>query len=278
MGRSFAVWASALLLVWDPFKSAHAALLPVAPLSDTVMDQAALMSRAEQVQTRHRLADLQRTRGIQFVVVTLQSLSDEDIEGCALRHAEAYKLGQKGRDDGVLLLVARAEKQVRFEVGYGLEGALPDVAARRLIDKVHQAHPQGIDGSVVVALVSEASDWLEQHAPPAAQRRDLAEPLIEPAWGLGLAAVGVALALGWFTLGRRRLDAQPFQPLRPIQRPQAGHAGTFRDSLWYSVLLGWLFSGRGRRGGPRGGGSDGGPPSPRGGGGGFGGGGASGRW
>ena len=71
--------------------------------------------------------------GRQFVVLTLPSLGDEILEDFSLKVARAWKLGRKGQDDGILLLVARDDHKVRFEVGYGLEGSLPDALCGRII-------------------------------------------------------------------------------------------------------------------------------------------------
>lgn len=256
---------------------------PIAPLTDRVMDEAHLLSPGQVVRLRQQLAALERSRKVQFVVSILETLDGEPIEDRALRMGEAYRLGRKGIDDGLLLVVARQERQVRFEVGYGLESELSDVVASRLIDATRAAHPNGPDGEGVLELASQAAQLLEARLPPPAVRRALVEPLIDRTVGLGLlAALGVG-SLVWLTWGRRRMDSLPFRPLRPPPRAQAGHAGSFRNSLWYSVLIGWLLGGRGGRGSRRGGdggglGGDDRDGPPRGGGGGFGGGGASGRW
>jgi uncharacterized protein len=68
-----------------------------------------------------------------LVVLMVRSTGDQDIESYSLAVAEANKIGRKGTDDGVLLLVAKDDRHVRIEVGYGLEGAIPDAATARII-------------------------------------------------------------------------------------------------------------------------------------------------
>lgn len=96
---------------------------------------------AEQTQAlQTRLAQLEQATGSQFAVLLIDSTEPEAIEQYAFRAAEAWKLGRSGVDDGVLLLVAVADRRLRIEVGYGLEGALPDARANRIIDQYITPH------------------------------------------------------------------------------------------------------------------------------------------
>ncbi len=72
----------------------------------------------------------------QIAVLTLPTLDGESVEGYATRVFESWKLGQKGKDNGVLVVVVPKDRKMRIEVGYGLEGTLPDVAAARIIRNV----------------------------------------------------------------------------------------------------------------------------------------------
>ena len=76
-----------------------------------------------------KLAAFERETSNQVVVLTLPSLQGDDIDQFSIRVAEAWKIGQKGRDNGVLLVIAQAERKVRIEVGMGLQGVLPDITA-----------------------------------------------------------------------------------------------------------------------------------------------------
>ena len=72
-------------------------------------------------------------KGSQIAVLIVPSTQPEEIEQYGIRAAEAWKLGRKGVDDGAILIVAKNDRRVRIEVGYGLEGALPDAIASRII-------------------------------------------------------------------------------------------------------------------------------------------------
>ena len=93
-------------------------------------------------QRRHRVADARPCRtfearkGSQIAVLIVPTTAPEAIEQYSIRVAEAWKIGRKKVDDGAILLVAKDDHKLRIEVGYGLEGALTDVAARRIIDEI----------------------------------------------------------------------------------------------------------------------------------------------
>ncbi len=109
--------------------------LTVPALTARVTDQTATLSVAEQAALDGRLADLEARKGSQIAVLILPTARPESIEQFSLRVAEAWKLGRKGVDDGILLLVAKDDREVRVEVGYELEGAIPDATANRVIDE-----------------------------------------------------------------------------------------------------------------------------------------------
>ena len=110
-----------------------AAALDVPYLSGRVNDEARLFNASTSASLDRTLKDYEAKTGRQFVVLTLPSLGDEVLEDYSLKVARAWKLGTKGKDDGILLLVARDDHKVRFEVGYGLEGDLPDARCGRII-------------------------------------------------------------------------------------------------------------------------------------------------
>ncbi len=82
------------------------------------------------------LADLERTDSTQVAVLTIPSLDGDAMSDFAIRVAEAWKVGQKGEDNGVILLVSKADRKIRIEVGYGLEGVLTDVLSSQIIRNV----------------------------------------------------------------------------------------------------------------------------------------------
>ncbi|MGL4505914.1 MAG: TPM domain-containing protein, partial [Aeromonas sobria] len=120
-----------------PFLLLWTAALQAAPdfpaLSGRVVDEAALMSRKQAHQLTQQLTAFEKRSGIQLVVVSIDSLDGETIEEYGYQLGRHWGIGQKGKNNGVLLLIAQDERKVRIEVGYGLEGALPDAIAANII-------------------------------------------------------------------------------------------------------------------------------------------------
>jgi uncharacterized protein len=83
-----------------------------------------------------KLANLEAKKGSQIAVLIVPTTQPEEIEQFSIRVEDAWKLGRKGVDDGAYLIVAKGDRRVRIEVGYGLEGALPDAIANRIIDEI----------------------------------------------------------------------------------------------------------------------------------------------
>ena len=124
-----ALLATVLLL---PFGVQAADAVP--KLARHVTDLTGTLSAQQVDQLDAQLVTLgAKTKGAQLVVLMVNSTGSQDIEGYSLAVAEANKVGRKGTDDGVLLLIAKADHRVRIEVGYGLEGAIPDAATARII-------------------------------------------------------------------------------------------------------------------------------------------------
>ena len=108
-------------------------LQPIPELKQRVTDVTATLTQDEIADLREQLATLESSKGSQLAVLIVPTTLPETIEAYSLRVAEKWKLGRKGIDDGVLLLIALQDRAIRIEVGYGLEGAIPDVTASRVI-------------------------------------------------------------------------------------------------------------------------------------------------
>lgn len=123
----------ALLLGW-----AFAAFADVAvpPLSGRVVDQTRTLSSGDIAALTQTLRDFETRKGSQVAVLIVPTTAPETIEQFSIRVAEAWKVGRKKVDDGAILIVAKDDRKLRIEVGYGLEGVLNDVAAKRIIDEV----------------------------------------------------------------------------------------------------------------------------------------------
>lgn len=247
LGQAISVWARlalsclvGLLLVAG---SAHA--LEVPPLEGHINDLTGQIPADLRRNLDARLDAYEKKTGHQLAVLLLPSLQGEPIEDFTLRVAEAWKLGRKDRDDGILLLVALNDHKVRIEVGYGLEGDVPDALGGRIIREViapafrQDDIPGGITRAIEVIMAATGGEG-EPLPPQQVQTRRRRE-------GLPPYVLLVVVLLLFLGGGRRG-------------------GGAF--------VAGALM-GMGGRGGGSGGGGGGGF---RGGGGGFGGGGASGSW
>lgn len=112
-------------------KSAKA--LEVPQLTARVNDYANMLSPATRQQLEKVLTTLEKEESTQIAVLTITSLAGENLEAFTLKVAETWELGQKGRDNGALLFIARDDRKLRIEVGYGLEGVLTDLTCGRII-------------------------------------------------------------------------------------------------------------------------------------------------
>ena len=229
--------------------------LDVPPLTGPVVDGASMLDPGD----RRRLEALCRAaweqpaqHRVQLEYLTVPSLEGEDIEGFAVRVFEQWKLGERGKDNGVLVVVARDDRKVRIETGYGNEGALTDVQASRVIrGTIAPAFREGHYGDGLFQAGVQILSALG--ALPQDAGRRMARP--DPLHGIG--TVLIVLAVIAFVIARL------FTGFGPPRR-----------RFWYGGS-GGPWGGGGWGGGGWGGGGGGGWS---GGGGGSGGGGASGSW
>ncbi len=127
---------TAVLLVVVLAGAATLSALDVPRLEGRVNDYAGILDAGQKAELDSYLASVEQKTTAQFVLLTLKSLEGEPLEDYSMRVAEAWKIGQKGKDNGVILLVSMAEHAVRIEVGYGLEAVLPDGKAGTIIRQV----------------------------------------------------------------------------------------------------------------------------------------------
>lgn len=137
-------------------------------LTGRVVDQANVLSAAAREKLTAKLADLEEKSGIQLVVATVSSLQGEEIEPYANELFRTWRLGEKTKNNGVLLLIAPKEHRVRIEVGYGLEGTLTDALSKIII--VNAIAPRfkvgdfdggvshGVD-DIITVLTTDAGEW-----------------------------------------------------------------------------------------------------------------------
>lgn len=131
--RAVKAFLLTLLLGW-----AFSALADVAvpQLTGRVVDRTGTLSSGDIAALSQKLSDFETKKGSQIAVLIVPTTDPETIEQFSIRVAEAWKIGRKKVDDGAILVVAKNDRHLRIEVGYGLEGALTDVTSRRIIDEV----------------------------------------------------------------------------------------------------------------------------------------------
>jgi uncharacterized protein len=214
-----------------------------------VNDHANVLSESEKAGLESILKRFEAETTNQVVLLVIPSLEGDSLEDFSIRVAEAWKVGQKGRDNGVIFLVAIEDRKARIEVGYGLEGTLTDAQSGRILRNLvfpafrQGAYPSGIQAGVVGILQTIQGEFPSQAARQMAPTRQARAR-----------ASGLLLPLLFFLLLFSR-------------------GGRF---FLLGGLLGGMWGGRG--GGMGRGGFGGGFGGFSGGGGGFGGGGASGSW
>ena len=264
----------------------------VPPVPGRVIDQTGTLTTSEINTLSQTLAQFDAKKGTQFAVLIVKSTAPESIEQTALRVAEQWKLGRKKIDDGAILLIAKDDRAVRIEVGYGLEGALNDATSKRIIEQF--ITPEFRNGNYFAGINAGIQQMIRiadgEPLPPVAAANDGApSDSLRFAPVLFMLALAVGMVMRSF-MGHALASVVTGGAVTVLAWVIAGSlffaviAGVFAFIL---TLLGGLkggggaggwssHSGGGFGGGYSGGGSIGGGFS--GGGGSFGGGGASGKW
>jgi uncharacterized protein len=231
------------------------------PLTGRVVDDAHILPAQTQAELTQKLATLEQANGDQLVVVTLSSLQDYDIADYGYRLGRAWGIGQKGQNNGALLIIAPNEKKVRIEAGYGLEPVLTDAVSSLIIQR--EILPRFREGDYAGGTTAGVDALIRVLAEPRqleeAQAREAAQEVQRPHRRADPGAVIVIIIIAVFVLSGL------------FRRGRGGGGG----ALWPLLLLS-SFGGRGRDDDDWGGGGGGGGFG--GGGGSFGGGGASGGW
>lgn len=125
-----------LPLLWWQGRAAAADLQPVPALRAAVTDQAQLLTPDQAQALDQKLQAFSRQKGSQVAVLIVPTTQPESIFDYSFRVADTWKLGRKGVDDGVLLVLAVQDRRSHLQVGYGLEGAIPDVRAKQILDDI----------------------------------------------------------------------------------------------------------------------------------------------
>jgi uncharacterized protein len=260
----------------------------VPPLTGRVIDLTGTLSGGAVNRIETELADFEAKKGSQIAVLIVPSTQPEDIEQYGIRVAEQWKLGRKGIDDGAILLVAKGDRRVRIEVGYGLEGALSDAVSNRIIDETITPHfklgdyDAGVEEGV--KLMVSVADGESLPAPDRRwEHKSGMTNLLPVGLVLVVVASGVLRALFGRLFGSLATGGLAGGLVWLISHLLTLGVGAGVVAFLFAVLLGsgrgWSAGGGGWGGGFGGGSSGGGGGRGfSGGGGGFGGGGASGSW
>jgi uncharacterized protein len=281
----------AFMLCWSFLVSAQ---IPVPALTSRVTDQTSTLTAEQTATLEQTLQAFETKKGTQLAVLIIPSTTPEPIEQYALRVAEQWKLGRKKTDDGAILVVAKNDRALRIEVGYGLEGALNDAVSKRIISEIITPRFQSGDFyGGITAGIGQIIRVVDGETLPAPKERPLGVAEVQryaPVLFILLLGVGGVLRL---MLGKFAGALVTGGAVGVVAWLLVG-ALSIAFGAGLLALLFTLFSGgivrRGIAGHPRGGfggggfggggfgggGSSGGGFS--GGGGGFGGGGASGKW
>jgi uncharacterized protein len=147
--------------------------MDVPPLRGRINDYAKLIPADRARALEERLASFEAETGHQIAVLTIPSLEGDSLEDFSIRVADAWKIGKKGFDNGAILLIARDDRKLRIEVGYGLEGVMPDAIASRIIREVITPRFRsgdfagGIEAGIDAMLKVTKGETLPERARPA---------------------------------------------------------------------------------------------------------------
>lgn len=257
----------------------------VPPLTGRVVDQTATLSTGQKATLEQTLQAFEARKGSQIAILIVPTTQPETIEQYALRVAEQWKLGRKKIDDGVILVVAKNDRAMRIEVGYGLEGALTDVTSKRIISEI--VTPRFKEGDFYGGITAGVERMIgvidgESLPPPQSATSEADIKQLLPVIVL-LAIVGGSVLRS--ALGRFPGSIVTGGVVAIVAWLLAGAAVIALAAGVIALLFTLLGGGMGRHGGWYGGGGHHGGFGGGfggggfgGGGGGFGGGGASGRW
>ncbi len=150
-----------------------ASALDVPPLRGRVNDYAGVMSQEQARTMESQLAQFEQDTGHQVAVLTIPTLDGEDIEGFSIRVAESWKIGKKGFDNGVILVVAVKDRRLRLEVGYGLEGVLPDAIAKTITSDyiVPRFRSQDYAGGIIAGIDAVLKVIKKEPLPESARKK-----------------------------------------------------------------------------------------------------------
>lgn len=157
-----------------------AALVEVPDFSARVVDLTQTLTASEQSALEDKLKAFEATKGSQIAVLIVPTTQPEAIEQYAIRVVDEWKVGRKDIDDGLLILIAKNDRKMRIEVGYGLEGAIPDLYAKRIITETMTPYfKQGDFAGGIDAAVNQLIGLIEGEPLPAPKKANLSSSQLE---------------------------------------------------------------------------------------------------
>ena len=170
LSRGLALCAAGLLCFGAGVRAQD--VLPVPPITAQVIDQTATLDEAQRAALVAKLAALELQTGTQMAVLLVPTTVPEDIASYAQRVADQWKIGRRDVGDGVVIIVAKADRRVRIEVAKTLEGAIPDLAAKRIVsEQISPAFKAGDYAGGLNAAVDALAARIKGEALPAPKAR-----------------------------------------------------------------------------------------------------------
>ncbi len=246
--RLFAIAVAFLLATGALAYPAYAkTALPARPAPARLMtDLAGMLGRSAVDEIESQLVLLWQDTGVQFAVVTVPDLRGDTIENYSVRLFEAWGIGEAGKDNGLLLLIAAEEREMKFETGYGLEGELPDSFLGRVIDQaLVPKFKAGDPAAGIRASIKMVSDRLKGRAGEGPGTEESSESIGE----IAAVIVFLIIVMSIIAISSRRRGPRGRGP------GSGGGGGTWRTPMTFPKSTGgWGGSSGGRSGGSSSGG------------------------
>ena len=178
MQSHFKVSVIAMLLLASQI--AFAAMVEVPPFTARVVDLTQTLSESEQAALEAKLKRFEEAKGSQIAVLLVPTTQPDEIEQYSIRVVDEWKVGRKSVDDGVLILIAIDDRKMRIEVGYGLEGAIPDLYAKRIINEtLTPKFKQGDFAGGIAAATDQIIGLIDGEPLPAPSKKNVGASQLE---------------------------------------------------------------------------------------------------
>lgn len=201
------------------YGTAHAELRPI-PAPSRVVDETATLSAPQRQELTERLLKLKETADVVLVVVIVDTTKPEDVFSYSQRLFDAWQIGAKGKDNWVLLLVAKADRRVRLHTGYGTEGPIPDARAKRITDAMAAKFKQGNFYGGISLGVDEVGRLMtaEKSAKPVEAQKEASKDWVSVWTLLFIGLLLSAWFIAWWVNFRRLKEEQAKEQRAELER------------------------------------------------------------